>query len=130
VGLTFTFRASTLKEVPFWNSTKSRTALTVILSVKTGGEQRQTRKARDGVTNVTWGAQPKSTKVTGGRRLSCIREFPYCTRSLVCQFGLQCDQMSALFTDLDREIIACTGCPRLVEYRERIAREKRRAYLD
>ena len=38
--------------------------------------------------------------------------------------------MSALFTDLDREIIACTGCPRLVEYRERIAREKRCAYLD
>ena len=38
--------------------------------------------------------------------------------------------MSALFTDLDREIIACTRCPRLVEYRERIAREKRRAYLE
>jgi uracil-DNA glycosylase family 4 len=31
---------------------------------------------------------------------------------------------------LDAEIISCTRCPRLVEYRERIAREKRRAYLD
>jgi uracil-DNA glycosylase family 4 len=31
---------------------------------------------------------------------------------------------------LDAEVIACTRCPRLVEYRERIAREKRRAYLD
>src|SRR5947199_588331 len=38
--------------------------------------------------------------------------------------------MSALFADLDRDIVACTRCPRLVEYRERIAREKRRAYLD
>jgi uracil-DNA glycosylase len=31
---------------------------------------------------------------------------------------------------LNREVIACTRCPRLVTYRERIAREKRRAYLD
>jgi len=31
---------------------------------------------------------------------------------------------------LNAEIIACTRCPRLVEYRQRIAREKRRAYLD
>ncbi len=31
---------------------------------------------------------------------------------------------------LNREVVACTRCPRLVEYREKIAREKRRAYLD
>jgi len=31
---------------------------------------------------------------------------------------------------LNAEVIACTRCPRLVEYRERIAREKRRAYRD
>ena len=31
---------------------------------------------------------------------------------------------------LNRELISCTRCPRLVEYRERIAREKRRAYRD
>ncbi|HXZ41632.1 MAG TPA: uracil-DNA glycosylase [Terriglobales bacterium] len=31
---------------------------------------------------------------------------------------------------LNAELIACTRCPRLVEYRERVAREKRRAYLD
>ncbi len=31
-------------------------------------------------------------------------------------------------TVLDRELIACTRCPRLVEYREQIARVKRRAY--
>jgi uracil-DNA glycosylase len=30
---------------------------------------------------------------------------------------------------LNRQIISCTACPRLVEYRERVAREKRRAYL-
>jgi uracil-DNA glycosylase family 4 len=33
-------------------------------------------------------------------------------------------------TVLNREVVACARCPRLVEYRERIAREKRRAYLD
>ena len=31
---------------------------------------------------------------------------------------------------LNREIVACTKCPRLVAYRELIAREKRRAYRD
>jgi uracil-DNA glycosylase len=33
-------------------------------------------------------------------------------------------------TVLNREIVACTRCPRLVEYREKVAREKRRAYRD
>ena len=33
-------------------------------------------------------------------------------------------------TELNREVIACKRCPRLVAYRERIAREKRRAYRD
>jgi uracil-DNA glycosylase family 4 len=31
---------------------------------------------------------------------------------------------------LNQEVIACTRCPRLVAYREKIAQEKRRAYLD
>jgi uracil-DNA glycosylase len=31
---------------------------------------------------------------------------------------------------LNAEIVACTRCPRLVDYRELIAREKRRAYRD
>ena len=31
---------------------------------------------------------------------------------------------------LNAEVVACTRCPRLVEYREMIAREKRRAYRD
>ena len=34
------------------------------------------------------------------------------------------------WTDLDREIIGCRLCPRLVEHRECIAREKRAAYRD
>lgn len=38
--------------------------------------------------------------------------------------------MPAWLTQLNCEVIACTRCPRLVEYRQRIAREKRRAYLD
>jgi uracil-DNA glycosylase family 4 len=33
-------------------------------------------------------------------------------------------------TVLNREVVACTRCPRLVVYREQIAREKRRAYRD
>jgi uracil-DNA glycosylase family 4 len=31
---------------------------------------------------------------------------------------------------LNRQVVACTRCPRLVAYREKIAREKRRAYKD
>ena len=30
--------------------------------------------------------------------------------------------------ELNADIVACTRCPRLVEYREKVAREKRRAY--
>jgi uracil-DNA glycosylase len=33
-------------------------------------------------------------------------------------------------TLLNRDVISCTRCPRLVEYREHIAKIKRRAYLD
>jgi uracil-DNA glycosylase family 4 len=33
-------------------------------------------------------------------------------------------------TVLNREVIACIRCPRLVQYREEVARVKRRAYLD
>ncbi|HEV7220690.1 MAG: uracil-DNA glycosylase [Terriglobales bacterium] len=33
-------------------------------------------------------------------------------------------------TNLNREVVSCTRCPRLVVYREQIAREKRRAYRD
>jgi len=33
-------------------------------------------------------------------------------------------------TILNREVVACTRCPRLVVYREQIARDKRRAYRD
>jgi uracil-DNA glycosylase len=32
--------------------------------------------------------------------------------------------------NLNSEVIACTRCPRLVAYREQVAREKRRAYRD
>ena len=39
-------------------------------------------------------------------------------------------RMPAWLAQLNREVVSCTRCPRLVEYRERIAREKRRAYLD
>jgi len=38
--------------------------------------------------------------------------------------------MPRWLVQLNREVIACTRCPRLVEYRARIAAEKRRAYLD
>jgi uracil-DNA glycosylase family 4 len=38
--------------------------------------------------------------------------------------------MADSLAKISREIIACRTCPRLVPYRERIAREKRRAYRD
>jgi uracil-DNA glycosylase len=43
--------------------------------------------------------------------------------------GENASMFSAL-TVLNREVIACRLCPRLVAYREKIALEKRRAYLD
>ena len=36
----------------------------------------------------------------------------------------------AWLKQLDSEVVCCTICPRLVEYRQKIAREKRRAYLN
>ena len=38
--------------------------------------------------------------------------------------------MPTWLTELNSEIVSCTKCPRLVEYRQKIAQEKRRAYLD
>jgi uracil-DNA glycosylase len=39
-------------------------------------------------------------------------------------------EKSALLKILDEEIVACRRCPRLVEYRETVAREKRRAFRE
>jgi uracil-DNA glycosylase len=38
--------------------------------------------------------------------------------------------MPGWLVELNREVVSCTRCPRLVAYRQRIACEKRRAYLD
>src|SRR5215470_19541410 len=38
--------------------------------------------------------------------------------------------MSSALAVLNTEIIVCAKCPRLVEYREHVGREKRRAYRD
>jgi uracil-DNA glycosylase family 4 len=39
-------------------------------------------------------------------------------------------EKSALLKILNEEIVACRKCPRLVEYREKVAREKRRAFRE
>jgi len=39
-------------------------------------------------------------------------------------------QTSDWLEQLNREVISCTRCPRLVEYRQMVAREKRRAYRE
>jgi uracil-DNA glycosylase family 4 len=39
-------------------------------------------------------------------------------------------QKNALLNILNSEIVECRKCPRLVEYREKVAREKRRAFRD
>jgi uracil-DNA glycosylase family 4 len=39
-------------------------------------------------------------------------------------------EKTALLKVLDDEIVACRECPRLVEYREKVAREKRRAFRE
>jgi uracil-DNA glycosylase len=38
--------------------------------------------------------------------------------------------MPSALSILHKEVVACGRCPRLVEYRERIGREKRRAYIN
>src|SRR5512143_3260841 len=38
--------------------------------------------------------------------------------------------MSTSLSILNKQVVGCTRCARLVEYRERIGREKRRAYLE
>ena len=38
--------------------------------------------------------------------------------------------MSSPLSILNKEVVSCTRCPRLVAYREQVGREKRRAYLD
>ena len=38
--------------------------------------------------------------------------------------------MPSLLSCLNEEVVACRRCPRLVTYREQVAREKRRAYRD
>jgi uracil-DNA glycosylase family 4 len=38
--------------------------------------------------------------------------------------------MPAWLNELNEQVVACVRCPRLVEYREQVAREKRRAYLN
>jgi len=40
------------------------------------------------------------------------------------------EKRKPIWDTLHREIVACAKCPRLVHYRERIAREKRRAYRE
>ena len=40
------------------------------------------------------------------------------------------DPLPKWLVQLNREVVACARCPRLVAYRETIAREKRRAYRD
>jgi uracil-DNA glycosylase len=40
------------------------------------------------------------------------------------------DELPAWLKVLNEEVVACISCPRLVVYREKIAREKRRAYVD
>ena len=40
------------------------------------------------------------------------------------------DRLPQWLTVLNREVVVCTRCPRLVTYREQIARDKRRAYRD
>ena len=38
--------------------------------------------------------------------------------------------MSSWLTQLNSDVIACTRCPRLIDHCRKVAREKRRAYLD
>ena len=60
-----------------------------------------------------------TTKKPWLQRKKKLREGPGKTR-----------EMGSPLSILRQDVVACGRCPRLVEYRERIGREKRRAYLD
>ena len=115
----------------------SRNALCRDLSVKTIEEQRQTAEGDFIPTKVTspgrvWQAlliarswQRHTSRVRClGRRASTTAPAP--------PTHYNCMRMALLnwLKVLNAEVVACTRCPRLVEYREHIAREKRRAYRD
>ena len=44
--------------------------------------------------------------------------------------GRHADRPEKLLTVLERDVVGCRACPRLVEWREHVAREKRAAYRD
>ena len=44
--------------------------------------------------------------------------------------SLSLPTLPAWLNNLNSEVVACTRCPRLVAYREQVARDKRRAYRD
>ncbi len=51
-------------------------------------------------------------------------------RSMLHQIDTKTDRRAAALGALNAEIVACRKCPRLVAYREGVAQEKRRAFLD
>ncbi len=67
-------------------------------------------------------AKTAVTRLTTGK--------PLLSPSLSRSAGDALDPCLPWLRQLNREVVACTQCPRLVNYREEIAREKRRAYLD
>ena len=54
----------------------------------------------------------------------------YAVEGGLLPLSLWCNALVSWLTVLNREVVACTRCPRLVAYREEVAREKRRAYRD
>jgi uracil-DNA glycosylase len=55
---------------------------------------------------------------------------PYDNVEFVISEKQQAKDLPRWLAVLNGEVVSCTRCPRLVAYREMIAREKRRAYLD
>lgn len=55
---------------------------------------------------------------------------PVSMKSLPDSTAARSQEIPEWLTILNNEVIACTRCPRLVMYREQVAREKRRAYRE
>jgi uracil-DNA glycosylase family 4 len=80
------------------------------------------------------GASPVST-VRVCDKFDKVIAAPKKARALTCHSETATEtrpemDLPSWLTQLQQEVIGCAKCPRLVEYRERIAREKRRAYLE
>ena len=87
---------------------------------------RRQRQARSQYKLAACDFRRHNSSLAFGQRKSRIRSIDYNRTCPVSTRRMPTDWL----VQLNREVVACRKCPRLVAYRETVAREKRRAYRD